>query len=133
MYFFVANAYVLRLNWITAGSYPPLTFHEMVAIKYLHMGQSFQEWTKQNLWKTAFKRFEGVWSTLRFHTPSHFLKVVFHKFYLVHSWILCPLYSTSLQTFCYKSHLRPFGSSYWITCKVVLGLQQFSWWWISYP
>ena len=33
------------------------------------MGQSIQEWTKRN-----------------------FLKAVFHKFYLVYSWILCPLY-----------------------------------------
>ena len=29
------------------------------------MGQSIQEWTKSNLWKTAFKKFEGVRSTLR--------------------------------------------------------------------
>ena len=33
-----------------------------------HMGQSIQECIKKNLWKTAFK-----------------------KFYLVHSWILCPI------------------------------------------
>ena len=26
------------------------------------MEQSIQEWTKQNLWKTAFKKFEGKWS-----------------------------------------------------------------------
>ena len=26
------------------------------------------------------------------HTPSSFLKAVFHKFYLVHSWILCLIY-----------------------------------------
>ena len=25
------------------------------------------------------------------HKPSHFLKTVFHKFYLIHSWILCPI------------------------------------------
>ena len=25
-----------------------------------------------------------------YHTPSNFLKAVFHKFYLVHFWILCP-------------------------------------------
>ena len=25
------------------------------------------------------------------HTPSNFLKVVFHKFYSVHSWIFCPV------------------------------------------
>ena len=24
------------------------------------MGQSTQEWTKKNLWKTAFKKFEGI-------------------------------------------------------------------------
>ena len=28
-----------------------------------HMEQSIQEWTKQNLWKTAFKQFEEIWST----------------------------------------------------------------------
>ena len=26
------------------------------------MGQSIQEWAKSNLWKTAFKKFEGIWS-----------------------------------------------------------------------
>ena len=30
--------------------------------KILHIQQSVQEWTIQNLWKTAFKKFEGVWS-----------------------------------------------------------------------
>ena len=28
----------------------------------INMGQSIQEWTKSNLWKTAFRKFEGVWS-----------------------------------------------------------------------
>ena len=27
------------------------------------------------------------------HITSIFLKGVFHKFYLVHSWILCPIFS----------------------------------------
>ena len=26
-----------------------------------HLGQSIQEFTKQNLWKTAFKKFEVIW------------------------------------------------------------------------
>ena len=26
------------------------------------MGQGIQEWTKQNLWKAAFKKFEVIWS-----------------------------------------------------------------------
>ena len=34
---------------------------------------------------TAFKKFEGVWSAF-----SNILKAVFHKFFLVHSSILCP-------------------------------------------
>ena len=28
----------------------------------LQMGQGIQEWTKQNLWKTFFKKFEVIWS-----------------------------------------------------------------------
>ena len=36
---------------------------------FCHLGQSIQEWTKRNLWKTAFK-----------------------KFHLVYSWILRPIY-----------------------------------------
>ena len=35
------------------------------------------------------------------HISSNFLKAVFHKFYLVHSWILCPIYSQShVSIFC---------------------------------
>ena len=30
------------------------------------MGQSIQEWTKLNLWKTAFKIFEGIMSSTNF-------------------------------------------------------------------
>ena len=26
------------------------------------MGQNIQEWNKQNLWNTAFKKFEVMWS-----------------------------------------------------------------------
>ena len=26
------------------------------------MGQSIEEWTKQNLWTKAFKKFEAIWS-----------------------------------------------------------------------
>ena len=48
------------------------------------MGKSIQEWTKQNLWKTALYVLYGIWSALGRHL-SNFLNVVFHKFYLVHS------------------------------------------------
>ena len=36
----------------------------------------------------AFKKFEVIWSTSADHITSSFLKAAFHKFYLVHSWIL---------------------------------------------
>ena len=29
---------------------------------YVWMGQSIQEWTEKNLWKTVFKKFEVIWS-----------------------------------------------------------------------
>ena len=28
----------------------------------LYIGQSIQEWTKWNLWKTAFKKYKRIWS-----------------------------------------------------------------------
>ena len=31
---------------------------------FLHMVQGIQEWAKKNLWKTAFKNFEVIWSAL---------------------------------------------------------------------
>ena len=56
----------------------------LVALIRELMRQSIQEWTKQNSWKTAFKKLHQI-----DHLPSNFLKVVFQKFYLIHSWILC--------------------------------------------
>ena len=35
---------------------------------------------------TKYWRMLSAWTD---HIPSNFLKAVFHKFYLVHSWILC--------------------------------------------
>ena len=59
----------------------------------LHLAKS--KWDKVfknglNLRKTAFKKFEGIWSAKAYHLPSIFLKAVFHKYYFVHSWILYP-------------------------------------------
>ena len=59
-------------------------------------------WTK-NL-KTAFKKFEAIWSTD--HIGSIFLRAVFHKFYLVHSLILCP------KCICFYLSLPPISNSY---------------------
>ena len=43
-------------------------------------GKNIQEWTKGH----GLPKVD--------HNPSSFLKAVFHKFYLVHSSILCPIY-----------------------------------------
>ena len=58
------------------------------------MGQGIQEWTKQNLWKTAFKKFEGISSD---HINSNFLKAIFRKFYFFQSWILCSIWPKFLE------------------------------------
>ena len=52
--------------------------------KASQMGKSIQEWTKQNLWKTAFKKFEGVWSALnRQILPGPFLNTLTHLLFKV--------------------------------------------------
>ena len=43
---------------------------------------------------TAFKKFEVISSALANHIISNFLKAVFHKFYLIHSWIPWPIFPT---------------------------------------
>ena len=39
------------------------------------------------MWKIAFKKLDVIWSAKSDYAISNFLKAVFHKFYLVHSWI----------------------------------------------
>ena len=56
------------------------------------LSQSIQKWTKHNLCKIAFKKFEEVWSDLADHTPPNSLKAVFYKLYSVHSLILCSIF-----------------------------------------
>ena len=43
------------------------------------------------MWKTAFKKFEVIWSAETDHITSSFLKAVLHKFYLAH----CHKYSVA--------------------------------------
>ena len=78
-------------------------FCNFISSLYVHMGQSIQKWAKENLWKTAFKKFEGVWAD---HTPSKNLNVVLRKFYLVHYWIYCPLYINIYITFFVYPHCK---------------------------
>ena len=36
-------------------------WHEMESWWLINLGQDIQEWTKKNLWKTAFKKFKVIW------------------------------------------------------------------------
>ena len=46
------------------------------------------------------------------HIPSIFLKAVFHEFYLVHSWILCPIWISQ------KSWTHDLASLFWKIFKI---------------
>ena len=50
-------------------------------------GKHIQEWTKEILWKTAFKKFEAIWSNETHHILSNFLKAAFHKVCLVQIFV----------------------------------------------
>ena len=79
------------------------------------------------------------------HIPSNFLKAIFHKFYLVHSWIRCLIYSAKIikgflkkcwQIFykttkkfsakirtCSAETRRRFLQKYWkVFCKLLTGV-----------
>ena len=60
-------------RWCLAGTHPlgcsvyhflPCTFYVVTKRKKRdYMGQSIQEWAMKNLWKTALKKFEVIWSS----------------------------------------------------------------------
>ena len=61
-------------RWLTYGRASQRILDRLQEVArnyYSHMGQSIQE---QNLWKTAFKKFEGVWSTSSRPNPLKFFK-----------------------------------------------------------
>ena len=63
-----------------------------------YLGQNIQAWTNENLWKTAFKKFEGIWSAL-WSTLSRPYPFKYFKGCLPHI-LLGPFLNT-------LSHLRP--------------------------
>ena len=91
---------LLTLNmWMFAGNTSLCLLSHALTIgsKYSRMAQVRQPE------KTAFKKLKVIWSASAdhiYHITSIFLKAVFHKFYLLHSWILClKCISNFIQTF----------------------------------
>ena len=54
----------------------------------------FKNGPSKNCGRNPLKKLKEYGLLKANHTPTNFLKVVFHKFYLVHSWILCLVWST---------------------------------------
>ena len=70
-----------------------------------YMGESIQEWTKQNLWKAAFKSFEGVWSALGRPYPLKFFKDCLPQIWL--GSFLNTLYRNTVKHFNFHSFINP--------------------------
>ena len=64
-------------------------FDTTVYVLYIYIGQGIQEWTKKSSEKQALKNLKW-YGLLRQTITTNFLKAVFHRFYLVHSWIPWP-------------------------------------------
>ena len=71
------------------------------------------------MWKTAFKQ---KISAQVDHIPSNFLKAVFHKFYSVHSRILCLIYKVSKLLS---------NSNQQMSILIILHVSKF--WYLEYP
>ena len=63
--------------------------------------------------KTAFEKFEVIWSAGADHITSNFLKAVFYKFYLVHSWILCLIFVMLCAIWYHLYNLEIVKNTHW--------------------
>ena len=71
--------------------------------------------------RQPLKNFEGIWSALVDYIPSSFLKAVFHDLYLVHSWILCPIWTIiSINSFMTEVPIIYKSTVMVIPCKKLL-------------
>ena len=59
---------------------------------YAIWGKVFKSGPSKIFGRQPLKNLKGYGLPKADHIPSNFLKAVFHKFYLVHSWILCPIW-----------------------------------------
>ena len=73
------------------------------------------------MWKIAFKNFEVIWSAEAEHITSNFLKAVFHKFHLVHSWKLCSIFHFTYPIFHNPYYITNFEGS-----KIDIATSRFS-------
>ena len=80
---------VLTLNWISTESGYGKGTKDGVG-SGIKWGKVFKNEPNKVCGGQPLKNFKGDGLLEANHTPSNFLNAVFHKFYFVHSWILCP-------------------------------------------
>ena len=59
-------AITINVNYVPTEESDEAVEHYKQLSNTKKIGQSIQEWTKQHLWKTAFKKFEVIWSASSF-------------------------------------------------------------------
>ena len=107
---FSENSFHLFKNWKN-GLEVGFTLHSSLIrtrIVDFRLILFFQRWSSLKIFYYfvlslfEIRRYEGIWKdtvclSRLYPLPSNFLKTVFHKFHLVHSWILCPIWSFPLM------------------------------------
>ena len=93
-----------------------------------YMGESIQEWTKQNLWKAAFKSFEGVWSALGRPYPLTFFKDCLPQIWL--GSFLNTLYRNTVKHFNFHSFINPSQSMFFLIERLFEKI--YRWFWKSF-
>ena len=122
-------SFVSKLNIKYSNTVLPFQSISLM-VKATHSSSRYQEKhhvtlkRKHYLRKTAFKKFQVLRSDWVRPYRFTFLKAVFHKFYLVHSWILCPIHNKELiirfsnfHTF-FATIFRLLQGSFFLTKKI---------------
>ena len=85
------------LHYSNTGLNGLTKLQQILGDKYYHATFEIKDsrMDQVNLRKTVFKKLKDYGLLKTYHTHSNFLKDVFHKFCLVHCWILCPICMSS--------------------------------------
>ena len=121
----------LGLNLLAFSAFQDLFISKpFAAVKKMlaYMGESIQEWTKQNLWKAAFKSFEGVWSALGRPYPLKFFKDCLPQIWL--GSFLNTLYRNTVKHFNFHSFINPSQSMFFLIERLFEKI--YRWFWKSF-
>ena len=121
----------LGLNLFAFSAFQDLFISKpFAAVKKMlaYMGESIQEWTKQNLWKAAFKSFGGVWSALGRPYPLKFFKDCLPQIWL--GSFLNTLYRNTVKHFNFHSFINPSQSMFFLIERLFEKI--YRWFWKSF-